>query len=118
MDGDADKEIEPYAEYTALIDLFGDHPKTKILAVLLSQGQDINITQIASLAGISRSTVYNHIDTLIELDVVEKTREIGGGGLYQINRRNETAKLLAQTEWNLISHYDDTEQPGKSATHE
>lgn len=108
MSKSTDEDPEPYAEYAALINLFGDHPKTKILAVLLSEGQDINITQIASLAGISRSTVYDHIDDLIELNVVEKTREIGGGGLYQINRANDTAKLLAQTEWNLISEYDDT----------
>ena len=97
----------PYAEQTALIDLFGDHPKTKILAVLTAESRDINITRLAELAGSSRSTIYDHIDDLQELGVVEQTRKVGGSPLYQLNRDSDIAKKLAQLEWDLIEEYDD-----------
>lgn len=97
----------PYAEQTALTQLLGDHPKVKILAVLLSEGHDINVSRIAELAGMSRSTVYNHIDDLINLNVVEKTREIGGSPMYQINRDSDVAKKLGQLEWELLDEFDE-----------
>lgn len=95
-----------YAEQTALAQLLGDHPKVKILAVLLSEGQDINVSRIAELAGMSRSTVYNYMDDLLNLNVVEKTREIGGSPMYQINRDSEVAKQLGKLEWELLDEFD------------
>jgi DNA-binding transcriptional ArsR family regulator len=97
----------PYAEQTALTDLFGDHPKTKILAVLTAESRDINITRLAELAGSSRSTIYDHIEDLQELGVVEQTRKVGGSPLYQINKDSDVAKKLAQLEWDLVEEYDD-----------
>ncbi|MCG1004348.1 MULTISPECIES: helix-turn-helix domain-containing protein [Halobacterium] len=96
-----------YAEQTALTDLFGDHPKTKILAVLTAESRDINITRLAEMAGSSRSTIYDHIDDLQEIGVVEQTRKVGGSPLYQLNRDSETAKKLAQLEWELIEEHND-----------
>lgn len=100
-------DSEPYAEQTALAQLLGDHPKVKILASLLSEGHDINVSRIADLAGMSRSTVYNHIDALINLGVVEHTRDVGGSPMYQINRDSEVAKLLGKLEWQLLEEFDE-----------
>jgi DNA-binding transcriptional ArsR family regulator len=96
-----------FAEEAALTDLLGANPKVKILAVLLSEGRDINISRIADQAGVSRSTVYDHIDDLQDLGVVEQTRTIGGSPLYQLNKDSETAKQLAQLEWSLLDEYDE-----------
>jgi DNA-binding transcriptional ArsR family regulator len=104
---DTKSDSEPYAEHTALTELLGDHPKVKILAALLSEGHDINVSQIADLAGTSRSTVYNHIDGLIELNVVEHTRDVGGSPMYRINRDSAVATKLAQLEWDLLDEFDD-----------
>lgn len=93
---------QDYAENAALTTLFGDGPKVKILAVLLQQGRDTNVSTIAEIGGMSRSSVYRHIDDLIDLDVVEKTREIGGSPLYQINKESAVATKLAELEWVLI----------------
>ena len=106
MSDAAQSDAEAYVDCAALTDLFGDHPKTKILAVLLTNAHDSNITQIADDAEMSRSTVYNHIDDLTELGVIEETREMGGGSFYQINQDNAAAELLAQTEWELIEQYE------------
>lgn len=96
---------DTFAENAVLTAMLGDHPKVKILAVLLKSGRDINVSQIAEQAGMSRSTVYDHIDGLMTINVVEKTREIGGSPLYQINRDSEAAEKLAQLEWALLDEF-------------
>lgn len=94
---------ETYAEGSVLTELLGDHPKVKILTALLSENDhDITITDISELAGLSRSAVYDHIDDLIGLNVVHKTREIGGSPMYEINRESDVAEDLAHLEWDLI----------------
>ena len=91
-----------FAEQTALTELLGNHPKVKILAVLLSEGRDINVSQIAEQAGMSRSTVYDHIEDLQAMEVVEQTRKISGSPLYQINKHSDVAEQLHKLEWTLI----------------
>jgi len=94
---------EPYAEGTALTKLLGDGPKVKILSAFLADpGWDHNVTEIAEMAGVSRNTVYRHIDDLTDLGVVERTRERGGSPQYQINKDNTAAKKLAELEWELV----------------
>ncbi|WP_396614113.1 winged helix-turn-helix domain-containing protein (plasmid) [Haloferax sp. S1W] len=101
---DSDNENdEPYAEGTALTALLGDGPKVKILAAFLAEPDfDLNVTEVANMAGVSRNTVYRHIDDLTELGVVIKTRETGGSPRYKINKDNVAAKKLAELEWELI----------------
>lgn len=106
----SDIDGEPFAEQTALTKLLGDHPKVKIMVVLLSESRDINVSQIAKQAGMSRSTVYNHIDDLLELNVVEKTRELGGSPLYQLNRDSDVAKKVGQLEWELLDEFEVDEE--------
>lgn len=101
-----DIDDEPFAQQAALTQLLGDHPKVKILTVLLSEGRDINISLIAEQAGMSRSTVYKHIDDLRELNVIEKTRKLSGSPLYQLNRDSEVAKKLGQLEWALLDEFE------------
>jgi len=97
------REEEALGEETVLNELFGDHPKTRMMVVFLSEKRtDINISELARLAGIDRSTVYAHLDDLLELGVVEKTREVGGSKMYRINRENEAAEKIAELEWALV----------------
>lgn len=98
----AHTDSQSYAENAALTKLFGDSPKVKILAVLLQQGRDTNISTIADVGGMSRSSVYKYIDDLISLGVVEQTREIGGSPLYQIDKESEVAKRLSELEFALV----------------
>lgn len=100
---DATRDSEVYAEGTALTELFGDGPKVKILAAFLAEPDfDHNVTDIARLSGVTRKTVYKHLDDLLELGVVEKTRETGGSPRYKLDKENEAAKLVGQLEWELI----------------
>jgi DNA-binding transcriptional ArsR family regulator len=117
MAKEKDPDSRSYAEASALTDLLGESPRVKIIAVLLKEGRDVNVTQIADLGGMSRSSVYEHLDPLITLGVVEKTREIGGSPLYQINRGSAIAEKLGELEMELVdeiapgSEDDDFEIP-------
>ena len=94
-----------YAENAILTSMLGNHPRVKILAVLLKTGRDVNVSQIAEQAGMSRSTVYNHIDSLLDIGVIEQTRKIGGSPLYQLDEDSEPAKRLGQLEWSLLDEF-------------
>lgn len=96
---------EPLAEDTVLTDVLGPHAKVKILVTLLSKSdRDLNPTDIARLAGIDRSTFYEHIDDLVAYELVEETRTVGNSQMYQINRDNPAAEDLAQFEWDLLDY--------------
>lgn len=83
-------------------DVLGDHPRTRIVFTLVAQSRrggehrDLNISDIARMAGLERSTVYDHLDQLLETGVIEESRTIGNSTMYQINRDNEAAKGLAK----------------------
>jgi predicted ArsR family transcriptional regulator len=98
------KEIEEtYAEGSALTELFGPSAKTKIIAALLSENDvDVNVTDLADLAGLHRTTVHDHIGDLEELGVVQRTRTVSGSPMYKINRDSEVAERIAQLEWDLL----------------
>lgn len=98
-------EVEngPYAEGTPLTNVLGDHPKVKIIAALLSETErDVNKSDIARLAGISRSAVYAHLDELIGREIVSKTRENSGNQMYQLNFSATEVELLAQLEDEIL----------------
>lgn len=96
-------EDETYAAGTALTRLFGDAAKTKLLAALLSESDvDQNVSDLADLAGLHRTTVYDHIDDFVELGVVEQTRTVGGSPMYRIDRDSDVAEDVAQLEWDLL----------------
>ena len=94
---------ETYAEGHALTKLFGESAKTKIIAALLSESDvDVNVTDIADLAGLHRTTVYDHIDDLEDLGVVEQTRTVSGSPMYKINRDSDVAEDIAKLHWDLL----------------
>lgn len=99
MHGGEGAEAEAFAENTPLTVVFGDSARTKIVAALLSEhGRDLNVTDIAKLAGVARTTVYDHIDDLRRLNLVVKTREVGGGPMYEINQDSELVKHIMMVE--------------------
>lgn len=90
-------------EGSAVIDVLGDHPKTRILLALLTDpDRDYNVTDIARLADTDRSTVYRHIDDLIEIGLVTPTRKAGNAPMYQINPDSDAAKAFRRFEWEVI----------------
>jgi predicted transcriptional regulator len=108
--GGDDSTYQPYAEDTPLLWIFGDSPQIRIIAALLSErGRDINITDISRLSGLSRSAVYDNIDTLLEFDVVVNTRSVGNSRLYQINTDSEIVEHYQRIERKVLKKYFDSD---------
>jgi DNA-binding transcriptional ArsR family regulator len=93
------QEHEAYADGTPLTHVFGDNARVKILSAMLSErDRDLNVTDIANMAGVARSTVYDHLEELQELHLVVETREVGGAPMYQINNDNDIVKRIREIE--------------------
>lgn len=100
---DDPERTESAAEATVLTDVLGDHPKVEIIVALLAENdRDRNPTEIARLAGIDRTTFYEHVDDLLAYGIVEQTRTVGNSPMYQIGRENPAAEDLAALEWDLL----------------
>ena len=99
------KEINQiYAEDTPLTWALGDKSKVKILAALLSEkDQDINISDLSRLSGLSRSTIYDHIGVLQDAGLVKKTREVSNSDMFQIDTDSEGVEHLAKLEQFLLA---------------
>lgn len=94
---------DSYAEGTPLTNILGDHPKVKIIAALLGEtDRDVNKSDLARLAGISRSAVYSHLDDLISRGIVTETRESSGHQMYQLNLDATEVELLAELEKEIL----------------
>jgi predicted transcriptional regulator len=103
---DVDSEI--LAEDTVLTDVLGTHAKVKLLVVLLSHNdRDLNPTEISRMAGIDRSTFYEHVDDLLAYGMIEQTRTVGNSPMYRINRDSAAAEALAQMEWELLDEVEE-----------
>jgi len=100
---DQDSEATDYASGSYFVDALGESPKTRILATLLAtHNDDLNITDLARISGVDRSTVYRHIDDLLDYNLVEQSRTVGNSKMYRINKDNAAAKKLAAFEWELL----------------
>lgn len=92
-------ELRSYGDDAPFMALFGTPAKTKILAAFVAErGRDMSVTHLANLAGVARSTVYNHLDHFRDLGVVEQTRKMGGSPMFGLNDDSETAKKLCELE--------------------
>jgi len=93
-------ETEAYAEDAPLMALFGTPARTKLLSVLVAErGRDLSKSELARQAGIARSTVYDHLDDLVRLGVVEHRETQGGHSTrYQLDEDSPIAELCYQLE--------------------
>lgn len=90
---------EAYADGTPLVELFGDGARARILSVFVGERtRDLTVSEIARQAGVARSTVYDHLDDFLELNVVEFTRETGPSKRYQLNTDHPLGTLLYQLD--------------------
>lgn len=112
-ESDPTDEATEGPEGSVVIDVLGDHPKTRILLALLTDpDRDYNVSDIARLADTDRSTIYRHLDDLLEYGLVVQTRKAGNAPMYQINHESDAARAFGQFEWEVIKALGEKEQNG------
>jgi hypothetical protein len=78
-----------------LAEIFGDYPQVRVLELLLGNpGVEYTKTDIASLAKISRATLYTFWDNLERQKIVKVARKIANSELYTLNTDSELVQNL------------------------
>lgn len=98
-------EFDSYSEEAPLTYLFGDSARVKIIAAFVAErGNDISVSDISRLAGVARSTVYNHLKPLEELGVIEHTRDVENGhsSLYELNEGGVIGDLCHELDTTVL----------------
>jgi len=113
VDSDITPDSEdPYAEGTPLTWVFGDHPEPKLLAAFLSEPeQQLNVSDWARIAGVSRGAVYNHRESFIEYGIIKHGHKSAGSQHYRLNLESPIVQLLFDLEDHLLRQwYESKEQ--------
>lgn len=92
------ESTDAYATDTPLTELFGNHPKTKVFVVLLSESErPISRSEVARLAGVSETATDRHLRRLEALEIVESIQR-PSEPRYQVNTEHNTVRDLAGIE--------------------
>jgi DNA-binding transcriptional ArsR family regulator len=92
-----------FADETPLVELLGDHARPRILAVLTAhKSREFNVSELARYAGVSRNTIYDHIEALEEAGAVE-ARETAQGSRYTL-ADTEVGEKVWELEGVTLSH--------------
>lgn len=112
--GDPDEIDEPesFASNVPLTEVFGSHPKTKMLAALLGETADpvthFTINEISRISGVDPDSVGEYIDELQSYGIIVETDDLDDEETYKLNEESSTVG-------NLRRLYDDLfeEVPGQ-----
>ena len=87
-----------------LSELFGDYPQVKIVETFAENYDDsLSGPDIARMTGVTKATVYAHINKLLKEDIIRKVRKVGKTQLYQLNNDNPKAKIILMLERFIVS---------------
>lgn len=87
-----------------LSELFGDCPQVKIVETFAENYEDmLSGPEIARMTGVTKATVYAHINKLLKEDIIRKAKKVGKTQLYQFNSDNPKAKIILMLERFIVS---------------
>ncbi|MFH1650360.1 MAG: hypothetical protein ABIA93_07490 [Candidatus Woesearchaeota archaeon] len=81
-------------EESLFLDNVGDSPHMRLMQFLI-EGRNFDYTMTDMLkAGVSWGTLHTLVPKLVSLGIIKKNRTIGRATLYQLDRKNDTARRL------------------------
>lgn len=64
---------EVYADDLPLVELFGDTARARLLSIFATKrSREFTITELAEETDLTRKSVYDHVDELVELAAIER----------------------------------------------
>lgn len=85
---DEPNTAESFVENVPLTDVFGSHPKARIVAAMLSDDADgltaFSANEITRITGLDQSTLDEHVSALRSYGVLEETDEIEDTETYRL----------------------------------
>ncbi|MFC6615113.1 winged helix-turn-helix domain-containing protein [Halopenitus salinus] len=89
--------------------MFDSPARSRILdAFVENSDRQLNVSDVARLSDTSRSTVYDHLEVLTELRIVQPIDE--GTTRYTLNEDDEIAVLLDKLQGMMVRRLLDVEQ--------
>jgi DNA-binding MarR family transcriptional regulator len=85
-----------------LVDIFGNYPQVRVLDFLIeNRNYDHSLTDIARGSNISRPTLYEMINGLIDLGIVQETRRNGNARMFAIDGQHRIVRKLSGFDFEL-----------------
>lgn len=85
-------------------ELFGDSPQVKIVETFAENHEEtISAPDISRMTGVTKATVYAHINKLLKEKIIKKSKKVGKTQLYQLNNDNPKAKIILVLERFIVS---------------
>lgn len=95
-------------EKSLFVQTFGDTPYIRVIDFLMENDiSDFSLQDICDHLGLARNTVSKVIETMLAMDIVKYTREVGRAKMIRINRENEVVQQLIELDFKLSKHYAD-----------
>lgn len=102
------EEAEAFAESLPLTAVFGTHPKTEIIGVLLTADADppthFSINEIERIAGLDTESVEKHVRDLQELGIVVETDELDQAATFTLDESSDIVARIRQLAADLFEH--------------
>lgn len=105
-DSEEPNDAQAFASDVPLTDVFGSHPKTRILATLLGETTDpvthFTVNEIARISGADHETIEDHIVDLLAYGVVVETDDLEDQRTYTLNEERDVVEDLRRLHTDLF----------------
>lgn len=97
----------PYSDKSPFVRLLETRGRVRILDAFLNKYQtEMSAKDLNELTGVSESTFSRNKDVLLELDILEKSKNENGKQYYQLNLDSSLVQLLGEFHTRLLEHSD------------